>query len=292
MIEQLPWLAPRATDSHKGTFGRALLLGGSRGMSGAIAMAGMACGRIGAGLVRLAVPDSCLETVAGYSPCLMICPVTCQDASGRMCGLTDLLLEQCSACDCLAIGPGWGRSPALEKMLADLLAWMSQHAASTPIVIDADGLNALAVDPNWPKLCANPLVITPHPGEWARLSGKSASDPELQAEAAKVFARQFNITIVLKGARSWVMSGDQSWRNVSGTPAMATGGSGDVLTGVIVGLICQGLEPYAAARLGTYLHGLAGQLAEKHLGAHVVLPTELIDFLPSAIQHHNAMMQV
>ncbi len=253
-------------------------------MAGAIAMAGMATVRAGAGLVRLAVPDCCLETVASFSPCPMIVPVSRQDASGRMAGLTDSLLQWVSRSNCVAIGPGLGRSVMLDQMVADLLQSLRQLSPEASAVIDADGLNALASYSNWADRLPKRCVLTPHPGEWSRLTGVPASEPDRQAEAVLEFTHRTGVTVVLKGNRTLVAGRDltgehRAVRNETGTPAMATGGSGDVLTGIITALICQGLCPYEAARLGVYAHGKAGQLAEAELKMHVVLPTDLIQYI-------------
>lgn len=291
---ELPSLPPRSADAHKGHFGNALLIGGSRGMSGAIAMAGMAALRTGAGLCRLAVPECCVDTVAGFSPCAMIIPISRQDCSGRIAGITQELKDWLGKSSCVAIGPGIGRSPHLNIFLSDVLQFLAENAPSVTVVIDADGLNALAGlhhdSTQWTQILCNPTVLTPHPGEWARLSGIAATDVDEQSHAAVVLARQANCTIVLKGHRSLVTNGEKSMRNETGTPAMATGGSGDVLTGVITALICQGLSPFDAAHLGTHIHGLAGQIAEHELGSHVVLPTELIQFLPKALRNQQAQI--
>lgn len=257
-------------------------------MSGAIAMAGMAAVRAGAGLVRLAVPDCCLETVASFSPCTMLIPVTRQDSSGRMAGISDVLFDWVGRSDCVAIGPGMGRSSMLDQMVLDLLQVIIDLTPETVVVIDADGLNALASCPDWPSRLPSRCVLTPHPGEWARLSGVPASQPESQADAAQKYAQQTGFNIVLKGNRTLVAGKGKdgeyrTYRNETGTPAMATGGSGDVLTGIITALICQGLSPLDAARLGVHAHGRAGQLAESELNSHVVLPTDLIQFISRSL---------
>ena len=160
----LPRLAPRAADTHKGTFGAALLIGGSRGMSGAIALAGMAAARSGAGLVRLAVPDRCLETVAAFSPWLMTIPLP-DDSRGRLAlAALDELEPLIDGATCVALGPGLGQSSALRSLARGIL-----RRARVPMVIDADGLNNLPGRLAWWRRIAAPRVITPHPGEWSRL---------------------------------------------------------------------------------------------------------------------------
>lgn len=270
----LPRLPPRKADSHKGDYGSGLLIGGSRGMTGAIALAGLAALRGGAGWVRLAVADRCLETVAAYSPCLMTIPLA-DDEHGRIAlGSWDTLAGQLSKATCVAIGPGMGQSRELQQLVRRVV-----QQATCPLVIDADGLNNLAQLSNWTQGCSVPLVITPHPGEWSRLSGISADDRPRQCQAAIEFARQTQGVVVLKGTHTLVTDGQTAVWNETGTPAMAIGGSGDVLTGLITALICQGLSPREAAHLGVHVHGRAAQIAQRELNSHVVLPTELIAHL-------------
>lgn len=282
MEEQpLPILPPRLDDSHKGTFGNALLFGGSRGMAGAIALAGMAAVRTGAGLVRLAVPECCLDTVAGFSPCPMLIPLP-NDSRGRISQLTDELDSWLASSTCVALGPGLGRTEGTAELVFQCLQRLSASNPYCPVVIDADGLYALESSRSWFTQVKNPVILTPHPGEWKRLCGVSSEDRKAQCEAAVKYSASCGCTIVLKGHRSLITNGTCSSLNWTGTPAMATGGSGDVLTGIIAALVCQGLNCLDAARLGVYVHGLAGQLASKQLASHVVLPTELIQFLPAA----------
>ncbi len=278
----LPRLATREADSHKGNFGSALLIGGSRGMAGAITLSGLAALRAGAGLVRLAIPDSCLETVASFSPCFMTIPVS-DDVHGRLrAECIEQLQPQLAKATCVAIGPGLGQSPALRDVVARVI-----RAATCPLVVDADGLNNLAGSSDWISARKEPLVLTPHPGEWSRLSGQAAGDREAQCQAAVEFAKRTNSIVVLKGAHTLVTDGDSAVWNTTGTPAMATGGSGDVLTGLITALICQGLSPRDAAHLAVHIHGRAAELAQKELRSHVVLPTELIEYLPRAFENAN-----
>jgi ADP-dependent NAD(P)H-hydrate dehydratase len=271
----LPTLPPRAADSHKGDYGSALLIGGSRGMTGAIALAGLSALRGGAGWVRLAVADRCLETVAAYSPCLMTIPLA-DDKHGRI-SLDgwDALEPQLSKATCVAIGPGLGQSRELQQLVGRVI----EHACC-PLVIDADGLNNLAQSSNWSRHCKAPLVITPHPGEWSRLCGVAAGDRDAQCQAAIEFSRETKVIVVLKGRHTLVTDGQTAVWNQTGTPAMAVAGSGDVLTGLITALICQGLGPRDAAHLAVFAHGRAAELAQRELNSHVVLPTELIDHIP------------
>lgn len=244
-------------------------------MTGAIGLAGLSALRGGAGWVRLAVADRCLETVAGYSPCLMTIPLA-DDAQGRISLASwESLAPQLSQATCVAVGPGLGQSFELQRLVARIV----QHTRC-PLVIDADGLNNLAELSNPFDDCRAPLVITPHPGEWSRLCGVAASDREGQCLAAVEFARKALAVVVLKGHHTLVTDGQTAVWNDTGTPAMAIGGSGDVLTGLITALICQGLKPRDAAHLAVHVHGRAAQIAQQELQSHVVLPTELIDHLP------------
>lgn len=273
----LPKLPPRAAESHKGDYGSGLLIGGSRGMTGAIGLAGMSAVCGGAGLVRLAIPDGCLETVASYSPCYMTIPLRDQAPGQIAMAAWEQLATPLAAADCVAVGPGLGQAPQLRSLLSRLV-----RTVGCPLVIDADGLNNLAEVPGWGHHRPAATVITPHPGEWSRLCGVPASERTAQCQAAIEFARQSSIVVVLKGTQTLITNGTAAVINTTGTPAMATGGSGDVLTGLITALICQGLSPFEAAHLGVHVHGLAAQLAELSLRAHVVPPTDLIQHLPAA----------
>lgn len=276
--ESLPSLPPRRRDSHKGDYGRALLVGGSRGMSGAIALAGMATVRSGAGLTTLAVPDRCLETVAGFDPCVMTVPLAC-DEEGRLThAAAARVLELAESATCVAIGPGLGRSASLVELVAIL-----QTAVRCPMVIDADALHALAASRDALLAPAGPRILTPHPGEFRRLvAGAGLADDDPRQQAVKL-ARQSQMTIVLKGHQTLVTDGATTALNTTGNPGMATGGSGDVLTGVICALVCQQLAPLAAARLGVHLHGLAGDLARDQVGEVSLTARDLIDHLPAAL---------
>ena len=276
----LPQLPPRKPDSHKGDFGHALLVGGSRGMAGAISLSGMACLRSGAGLVKLAVPECVLETVAGFEPSYMTVPLVCDSSGYLFPQAFDQLTEHLDAATCVAVGPGLGRSNDLTQFVRRLYTTVRQ-----PLVIDADGLNDLAALQDGLADPAGPRILTPHPGEFARLF---KSDPKLTRDEQSVRAKQFaadrGIVILLKGQRTLITDGSQSVSNSTGNPGMATGGTGDVLTGVITALVCQGMSPFDAAVLGAHVHGLAGDLAAAEMGQVSLIASDLLRYLPKAFQ--------
>lgn len=281
---QLPQLPPREPESHKGDFGRALLIGGSRGMTGAIALAGMAALRGGAGLVQLAVAETSLDVVASYEPSYMTAPLPADEA-GRIAeearGALEKLAERATAVGC---GPGLGRSPGLTQ----LVGWLYEHLP-VPAVFDADALNALAEQPEILARHAAPRILTPHPGEFSRLAGGKKFLLRQQSElAASELAARCQIVVVLKGHRTFVTDGKQQAHNETGNPGMATGGTGDVLTGLVTALVCQRLSAFDAARLGVYLHGLAGDLAGEELGQVSMIASDLVRHLPSAFQQFAA----
>jgi ADP-dependent NAD(P)H-hydrate dehydratase len=276
----LPRLSPRRPDAHKGDFGRALLIGGSRGMAGAIALSGMACLRGGAGLVKLAVPECVLETVAGFEPCCMTVPLVCDSSGYLFPQAFDQLATQLEDATCVACGPGLGRSSDLTQLVHRLYTTVKQ-----PLVIDADGLNALAALPDGLANPGGPRVLTPHPGEFARLFKSDANlMRDDQVARAKQFAADRGIVILLKGQHTIVTDGSRIATNATGNPGMATGGTGDVLTGIITALVCQGLAPYEAVVLGAHVHGLAGDLAAAELGQVSLIASDLLRYLPQAFQ--------
>lgn len=284
----LPTLRPRKPDGHKGDYGRGLLIGGSFAMPGAIAMSALAAATSGAGLVRIAVPSCIAGVVAGYSPCATLHPLEFDTDKGTIEAQYDAIADAASAASCLAVGPGLGRSKVLDCLLSEIVL----HNDS-PMIIDADGLNALG---SADRICdllsrrkkPGKVVLTPHPGEWQWLSGTPASDREGQIEAAIEFSRRSRAVVLLKGQHSVITDGNTLVVNPTGTPAMATGGSGDVLTGIITALVCQGLSIRDAAHLAAHVHGLSGEIAQQRLGYHVVLPTELIASLPAAFSQISA----
>jgi ADP-dependent NAD(P)H-hydrate dehydratase len=282
MSEDLPLLPERPPESHKGNFGFALVVGGSRGMSGAVAMAGMAALRGGAGLVRLAVPEPCLEGVAGFEPSYMTTSLPADRAGRISLEARPKIVSAAERATIVAYGPGMGRSAGLET----LGEWLYSHLPR-PMVIDADGLNALAARRNTLGRPAAPRILTPHPGEFARLLGTEPASPADRQAAAVAFAARWGVVVVLKGHRTLITDGVRQALNSTGNPGMATGGSGDVLTGVVTALACQGLSPFDAARLGVFLHGLAGDLAARELGQEGLIASDLIRYLPHAFLEYR-----
>jgi ADP-dependent NAD(P)H-hydrate dehydratase / NAD(P)H-hydrate epimerase len=270
--------AKRVLDSNKGLYGHVLVVGGSFGKSGAPAMAGLGSYRSGAGLVTVAVPKSALTSVASLRPELMTEPLE-ETSTGRI-GFaeSDRLLELLKKMTVLAVGPGLGTEEETVRLVKRLYA-----EAEAPTVVDADALNALAGD--LPKT-ERVRILTPHPGEMSRLTGKSTKD--VQADrlgCAQDLARSSGAVIVLKGDRTIIAFPDgETWVNPTGSPAMATGGTGDILTGMIAGLLAQHPSDWKRAVVAAvWLHGKCGELAAQHWGEEATLATDLLDYLPEAM---------
>jgi NAD(P)H-hydrate epimerase len=252
-------------------------------MAGAIALSGMAALRGGAGLVKLAVPEVCLDTVAAFEPSYMTIPLPCDGAGLLTAGAREALAEPVAQATCVACGPGLGRTDDI----TELVVWLYRDLPQ-PLVLDADALNALSSKPGQLAKAGGARILTPHPGEFQRLAGGQKLSPDEQAQRAVELAKVRGLVIVLKGHRTLITDGERQVRNTTGNPGMATGGTGDVLTGLITALVCQGLAPFEAAQLGVYLHGLAGDLAAAELGEPSMIARDLIQYLPRAIQALNA----
>lgn len=310
-ITRVPRLARRRDDAHKGDFGRVLIIGGSRGMIGAPALAANAALRAGAGLVTVACPASIQLAVATLCPCATTIPLP-EDRAGLLRpmeaaralsarGTLRGSAGDVGEFDVVAAGPGLGRGDdAFNAAWLNLLRLICKTAAR-PLVLDADGLNALpvlgggdAVVRTLAECGLHRAVLTPHPGEMARLRGVTASDVQKSREriaidtarmlsTARAQATAGNRAIVLlKGAGTVVTDGWQLYVNRSGNPGMATGGSGDVLTGVVAALVGQGLSRFDAAVLGAHVHGRAGDLAAAERGRVGMTASDLLEFLPAA----------
>jgi NAD(P)H-hydrate epimerase len=280
--------APRVPDSNKGMYGHVLVIAGARGKTGAAGLAGMAALKAGAGLSTVASVASAIGVIAGYAPEIMTAPLPeTGDGTISSKALDDGSLDRVLAHkNVIACGPGLGTDPEAVKVVAHLAG----HAA-VPLVLDADALNGLAGGDFGAD--AGPRILTPHPGEMARLTGLTIA--EIQADrvtTARAFAQKHDVWLVLKGNRSLVAAPDgRVFVNPTGSPAMATGGTGDVLTGLIAGLIAQTPDDVASAVLAAvWLHGRAGELASAKLGEKSVTATDLFTFLPEAM-HESARLQ-
>jgi NAD(P)H-hydrate epimerase len=273
-------VGPRAADSHKGDFGRLTIVAGSMGKTGAAHLAAMGALRSGAGLVTVATPRCCLPVLAATSPVFMTFELPDSatgtlDASG-----VEKLLEQ--AHDVIACGPGLGRTPQVAQFVRALL-----DKATVPLVLDADALTVLADDPG--SLTGSEerdLIITPHPGEMARLVGVPIAEVQSnRIQVATDFATTHHVYVILKGHRTVIATPEgRVYINPTGNPGMATGGTGDVLTGMIAAWLAQLLDAEAACRLAVFLHGAAGDLAEANQGQVGMIATDLLEHLGSALK--------
>jgi len=283
LIETIPKLKPRAVDAHKGDFGKVLIIAGSMGMSGAAALAGRSALRAGAGLVRVTTPKSVLPIVASIEPSFTTIPLP-EDTSGRISAKAiNAILDAIGENDAVAFGPGVGVSGALISVLETLL-----QQDNLRLLVDADGLNNLASIKNWPVELKARLILTPHPGEMKRLWSGLFREPlpaERQEQAAQL-AQRTKTTVALKGAGTVVSDGRKVYVNKTGNPGMATAGSGDVLTGVIVALMGQGLSNFDATVLGVYIHGLAGDIAAEKVGQVSLIATDIIEALGEAFMRN------
>jgi NAD(P)H-hydrate epimerase len=276
MIERLPERKPW---SHKGDYGHALIIAGSRSMPGAAALAAQGALRGGAGLVTVATASSCYSVVAGVNPCAMTVGLP-EDSSGRISSAAATRIQELAGrATCVAIGPGLGRSPELTKWIRQLFTGLQ-----IPMVMDADAITALSEGDVDFRGFPAPRIFTPHEGEMRRLVGAPTTDRTALESQADRLAAFGGAVILLKGHESFVTDGRHQYRNRTGHPAMATGGSGDVLTGLIAALICQEMTPWSATCLAACVHGLAGELAAKEIGPVGVIATDIAARIPAALQ--------
>lgn len=279
IVTALPRLPPRADDGHKGTYGHVLIVAGSVGMSGAAVLSAGGALRGGAGLVTVATPEPVQPIVAVAQPCALTLGLA-TNAEGRMSAAAEQKLVPIAAnYPVLAVGPGLGNGLGTTEVVTALLTLTDR-----PIVLDADGLNCLGATHHALRRNA-PTVATPHPGEFARMIGGTVKEIQSGRETKAVeFAREMKLVLVLKGHQSLVTDGRRLYRNTTGNPGMATGGSGDVLTGLIAALVAQGLDAFSAGQLGVHLHGLAGDFARDDLGEVSLIASDLLTYLPRAFR--------
>ena len=272
VLEMLP---DRLADTHKGDYGRVLLLCGSRGYTGAAALAAMGALRSGAGLVYLGVPESIyqIEAVKVTEPVVFPLPDEDGKFSKDATKVLETLLHQM---DAVLVGPGIGQSDGTQY----LVSWLLRNFRG-PVVLDADGINVLVSHKNILRDRIAPTILTPHPGEFCRLSGKAIVDRVI---AAKDVADDLGVIMVLKGHRTVITDGKDCYLNETGNPGMAVVGSGDVLAGIITAFIGLGLRPVDAAACGVWVHGAAGDLCADQLGQYGMLPSDMINVLPRLLK--------
>ncbi len=269
-------LPRRAPSSHKGTFGRLLNIAGSLRCSGAAIMSTRAAMRTGAGLTTLAAPISVVKALCGAIPesTFLPLPETADGFVGE--GAEDALRELLPRMNAVMIGCGLGNSENTRKITEYVI-----RNAGCPIIIDADGINSISQNINVLKERTGATIITPHPMEFSRISGLSVGEIGRDRISAAVrFSREYGVIVVLKGANTVVTDGDHVFVNTSGNPALAKGGSGDVLCGMIGGLLAQGVDPIGAATNAAYCHGYAAELVSSNMPQACVLASDIIEALP------------
>ena len=264
-------LPDRNENAHKGNFGKILLLCGSRGYTGAAYLAVMGALRSGAGLVFLGVPESIYAIEAVKLNEAIVFPLP--DKEGKLSADSiPAILERLPKMDAVLIGCGLGQS---EETLAVVKAVLEN--AECPVVVDADGINVLSAHKDILRGRKHPTVLTPHDGEFRRLGGEISDD---RMASAAALARELDCIVLLKGHRTCITDGETGYVNTTGNPGMAVGGSGDLLAGIIVSLIGQGIEPLTAAACGAWLHGAAGDVCASEMGQYGMLPTDMLCVLP------------
>jgi hydroxyethylthiazole kinase-like uncharacterized protein yjeF len=281
-----PVIGPRPSDSNKGNFGHILVIGGSLGKSGSAAMAGFSALRVGAGLSTIATPVPVLSTVAGFHPELMTEPLEETEEGSIARSALQRIEELAKGKTVLAIGPGVSRNAETAECIRNLVT-----TTKTPIVLDADGLNAFEGLADELKGHNRQFVITPHPGEMARLAGCSIADVQRdRIKIARTFAADHDLIVVLKGHRTLVAKPNgEVWVNTTGNPGMATGGTGDILTGMVAGMIAQfPNSAFEAVIAAVHLHGLAGDVARESMGEQCMVATDLVSALPEAFRRARA----
>ena len=288
-IEQVPMLPERPQDGHKGTFGSVLIIGGSIGMSGAVCLSSVSALRSGSGLVTAAVPRSVQMIVAAYEPCVMTIGLD-TDSNGQLASVSRKCIEELLAGkDAVAIGPGLGQSVEATELVSLVLEF-----CRVPLVLDADALNAAANGGLLAKrIKGSACVITPHPGEFARLTGfPITEDEDSRIALSAEFARAHELTVGLKGPRTVVTNGARLFVNATGNSGMATAGSGDILTGIVASLLGQKMHAFEAAALAVNAHGRAGNFAAFELGQRGMIASDLLRTLPKAWEQMEAGQDV
>ena len=261
--------------AHKGDFGKILLLCGSRGFTGAAALAAIGALRSGAGLVYLGVPESIytIEAIKLTEP--VVFPLPDQDGMLAVDAVGDII--QClSEKDAVLVGPGLGQSEGTRCAVQAVL-----EQFDGPVVLDADGINVLKTHKDILRGRTSPTILTPHDGEFCRIGGVLGTD---RVHSAQMLARDLGVTVLLKGHETVVTDGETCYVNNTGNPGMAVGGCGDVLAGILVSLLGQGVPPLEAAACAAWLHGAAGDICEKEIGQYGMLPSDMLRVLPRLLK--------
>ena len=266
-VKQL--LPERMPDTHKGDYGRILLLCGSKGFTGAAALAAMGALRSGAGVVYLGVPESIYPIEAAKLLEPVVFPLPEKNGMLRVSRKIEELLPRM---DSVLVGPGLGQSKETFSVVETVL-----RKCQCPVVLDADGINVLSGHKNILRDRKGVTVLTPHDGEFLRIAGSLGED---RCADAAAFAAETGCVVLLKGYRTVITDGESCYVNETGNPGMAVGGSGDVLAGIIVSLLGQGIDPLQAAACGAWVHGAAGDICAREIGQYGMLPRDMLNVLP------------
>lgn len=268
-------LLERRKDTHKGNYGKILLLCGSRGYTGAAALAAMGALRSGAGLVYLGVPECIYDIEAVKLTEPVILPLSDENGTYSVLAVNQVC-SQLEGKDAVLIGPGIGQSEGVKAIVKTVL-----ETFQGPVVLDADGINVLRTHKDVLRGRTSPTILTPHDGEFQRLGGIITDD---RVASASAFAAEYGVIVLLKGHLTVITDGTRCYINTTGNPGMATGGSGDVLAGIIVSLLGQGLQPLEAAACGAWLHGTAGDICASEIGQYGMLPSDMLNVLPRLLK--------
>jgi len=278
-IHDIPRPPARPKDAHKGTAGLVLVVAGSRGMAGAAALCGTSALRGGAGLVKIATADAALDTVAAMAPCCTTAPLP-DDGTSITRRAAEVVLHLAEGWHVIAMGPGLGQTEGVAAAV-----WSIIEHATLPVVLDADGLNVLSqLARDIIRRARVPVIITPHPGEAARLLGITTEEVQADRRDAAARLADLGAVAVLKGAGTVVCDGERIYVNDTGNPGMATAGAGDVLTGLVAALVASGMKPFDAAVYGVWAHGKAGDLAAARLGPLGMIATDILSCVPEALK--------
>ena len=270
-------LPHRRPETHKNDYGRVLAVCGCKGYTGAAYFAAQSAVRMGSGVVTLAVPEAIYPVLAVKLNEPVVRPMPCDEAGRFSVNAVDELLALAAHADAMLLGCGLGRSTALDELIFSMI-----RTARCPMVLDADGINALAGHIDVLREAKAPCILTPHKGEFQRISGVVPADAD--AEAAKRFAVENGCVLLLKSHRTLITAPDgRQMRNTTGNPGMAKGGSGDVLAGMLLSLLGQGLDAFDAACAGAWLHGAAGDRCAAEMGEYGMMPTDMLRALPHAV---------